>query len=212
VPGRRRILLPALFEFWILDLPLPSQRGVAVCGKMAGMRRTRRVILNALTILSTLLALAVAAAWGRSYRRADFARYFFASDRPWAGVDTSRGRAAFSVEQGDSVPIELILQPGFGHESGAPVDLPTRQHAFMGISWGRDSYPGWGAWRKDAIVVPHAYLVLLFTALPAIRVYRSIRRRRLTLPGHCRNCGYDLRATPERCPECGAAATAATAR
>jgi hypothetical protein len=47
-------------------------------------------------------------------------------------------------------------------------------------------------------------LFLLSLVVPCWLVLRRWIRHRPPRPGLCRNCGYDLRATPDRCPECGA--------
>ena len=64
-----------------------------------------------------------------------------------------------------------------------------------------------GEWE---VSVPHWGTATALAVLPAAWVIRLRRGRRAVArrqAGLCRSCGYDLRASPERCPECGAAGT-----
>jgi hypothetical protein len=56
----------------------------------------------------------------------------------------------------------------------------------------------------DTYRVRYGWLVGLTCVAPSIVVIGPIIRRWRGRPGYCRKCGYDLRATPQRCPECGA--------
>ncbi len=73
-----------------------------------------------------------------------------------------------------------------------------------------DTVLGFGRWSAVGLIV----LVLLTTnvlllslVIPKIRQVRiraALRARLAELGIHtCRNCAYDLRGTPQRCPECG---------
>jgi|SRR5882724_2139098 len=55
-----------------------------------------------------------------------------------------------------------------------------------------------------AVVMPH-WFVFLLMLFPSIRLIpRFVRKSRWQARGCCIKCGYDLRATPGKCPECGA--------
>ena len=48
------------------------------------------------------------------------------------------------------------------------------------------------------------WVIISWFAFGAILLQQIERRRPAHKPGTCQFCGYDLRATPQRCPECGA--------
>ena len=53
------------------------------------------------------------------------------------------------------------------------------------------------------VTVPHWFLVLLSAIVPSLWLRRRMRALRAARLNVCVACGYDLRATPLRCPECG---------
>jgi hypothetical protein len=69
-------------------------------------------------------------------------------------------------------------------------------------------FPGVGIIRdpngQKGLAIRHWVLAALFLVMPLCSGIAMRRRYTRKIRGLCRVCGYDLRATPERCPECGA--------
>lgn len=85
------------------------------------------------------------------------------------------------------------------------------------LPWGRrvDYLNGWGVSTADPghgeefwlagheVWIPYWAVALLTVPLPLDQLRRAVSRWTRRAVGTCSACGYDLRATPDRCPECG---------
>ena len=127
---------------------------------------------------------------------------------------------------GRTVSISLASPDGAIHTTASALHFgPVFRWRRGGVAWEEfySTHPP-GAQRREAaglrrpppvlvqwhrMVVPLAYLVALFAVLPTADGWRRLRQRRRRLRTHkglCVVCGYDLRASRDRCPECGATA------
>lgn len=93
---------------------------------------------------------------------------------------------------------------------------PMVSHGLLGITFVYTEFPAaWspGPWRREyEIRLPFVMVIILLASWPAIHFSRSSYKTHLSrtiasrvAAGLCPACGYDLRATPGRCPECGRA-------
>ena len=75
---------------------------------------------------------------------------------------------------------------------------------FAGLSYGNNLWvPKRAPADSPYVTIPYwlpLSTLVLITAVMGTLWYRSMRRRQA---GHCRSCGYDLRASKDQCPECG---------
>lgn len=86
-----------------------------------------------------------------------------------------------------------------------PIFFPGHSKPVAGFFFARG--PGAPRTYMTALLLPLPFVIGLFAPLPLVDVIlirRRRRRGRRLAAGLCVRCGYDLRASPDRCPECGA--------
>ena len=181
------------------------------------MRRWAGILLAG---ASLLLCLGTAGLWVRSYVVSDGASYVGQPTGLYAWSE--RGRLGLSVNS--SASSRPSRSPGWQVNHWPPGVLSTVRvdpglrwdHHLLGFAWSATrggTTPrvliGPGSWRTTTfwpgwtVGVPHVAVVLASGAAGVWLVRRLAVSRRRGL-GQCVTCGYDLRATPGRCPECGA--------
>jgi hypothetical protein len=177
------------------------------------MKRVRRRLFDIAAAVSLALCVATLTLWlaGRSYR---FTIYRFRTPVTWSISTTTRGVVVGATR---------FSGPAAGPAAGEPqwqlVTVSATGPTLGVVRWEFLGFTASGfthinapslTTRTNYFMVPFWFVVMVSGGLSASAVlawWTRRGRRVLAGQGCCPACGYDLRATPERCPECGTPAT-----
>jgi hypothetical protein len=180
------------------------------------MRRLAHHLSTLCSAVSLLLCVAVCVLWVRSYWVADVVVHWSPAGIPISNTLWSTsgylGLVRWEPPGHSSVRVQ---KRGLSYEHGpAGANDPSRflgsrdsrrllGVAYFDLTYTRANSPFAGV-RERALLIPYWLLLAAFGPLPLVRLLSLSRRRRAACAaGLCPNCGYDLRASPDRCPECG---------
>ena len=173
----------------------------------SGGDRMRRRLLATVSILSLSLCVCDGVSVGASYWVADYVD----ATRSDRGIEfmafTRAGQLNLGLRR-DLLPIDCPAARFQTHPAVAPTDfsfftyfrLPTHHLGDFGIA------RGFGRGSRDWLVAAPFWFLCLLLALPSMTrvvILATVRRRHRRMHGRCVACGYYLRATRDRCPECG---------
>ena len=136
-----------------------------------------------------------------------------------AAVRSSKGGVRVAVrwgthlDHGATLNLEYHGTPGFSRAARPAAAYPAAaepsahaERAGFGVENGEYPWRWPGALRTRwvGVTLPYWAVAMACGAIPLLWLRRARRRARAQGKGRCAACGYDMRATPDRCPECGA--------
>ena len=196
------------------------------------MRRVWGIFKCASIALSAVLALSVLVLWTRSYSGSDHLTWTRAwregegARQKWVQLVSKRGRIYLDVGRMEtsgeaSGPTALMTHDLIStaqrlagraefqlmRDERKYPDPPPQKGAWRPIRWAEWGYsqPGLGVSTGGSSVIVYDWLAaMVFLIGPVWWSRKRVRLWRRMRKGLCLGCGYDLRESPERCPECGA--------
>jgi hypothetical protein len=158
----------------------------------------RRVFIVSAAVLLGL-CVATVAIWIRSWSHMD--QLLWRNTHVGICVVASSGDLGIVFENANSKPLTPFISYDRNDEPLKISGAMQQHHTVLGVSIGYGRVPELS---YRAIIVP-VWFLSLASAAACWRLIRSAARGGESGQALCRVCGYDLRATPNRCPECGTA-------